>query len=439
MTEVNIRNRTICKGDNLNFLRGINSACIDLIYLDPPFNKKKKFVSPGGAKKGAFNDMFRKKDIKEKWLQSIRDHHDDLHTLLEAVKDIEGGASYNFCYLAYMAIKLLECKRILKDAGSIYLHCDQTMSHYLKLAMDCIFGEKNFRNEIVWCYAGGGIPKNDFPNKFDVILRYTKTGEYTFNTQYREYGAHIKSGGRATDLGGKRKLDYNPKGTPINNWWTDIKPIINWHKERTEYPTQKPLKLLERIIRASTDEGDWVLDPFCGCATTPVAAEKLKRRWIGMDKFKDTHGIVVDRITDIQWKLIKDDDDAEQGEESGKDVDGRAYEKIDWGEEIEKMIIPPQRTDGGVAAELKEPKFVYVISNPAHRGKYKVGFCLDKDKNLLGYQRTDPERAYKYEYLRLTSRYKELETFIHKKFNAAHEWVTGDLRDIIKAIKDWKD
>ena len=171
------------------------------------------------------------------------------------------------------------------------------MSHYLKLLLDCIFGETNFRNELVWCYAGGGIPKKDFPRKHDVILRYSKTARLVFNVEYKPYGSHNINGQRATDLGGKRSRLYHPEGTPVNDWWFDVNPVINWSKERTGYPTQKPLALLERIIKASSDKGDLVLDPFCGCATTCVAAEYLERQWIGIDISAKAYQLVKDRLS----------------------------------------------------------------------------------------------------------------------------------------------
>ena len=153
----NILNRTIFCHDNIDVLSGINTECIDLIYLDPPFNKKKIFSAPIGttAEGASFKDIFTRQDVKEEWVQSIKEDYFSIHRLLEAVRDIEGRQSYNFCYLCYMAIRLIECHRILKDTGSLYLHCDPTMGHYLKLMLDCIFEEKNFRSEIIW--NGGSV------------------------------------------------------------------------------------------------------------------------------------------------------------------------------------------------------------------------------------------------------------------------------------------
>ena len=192
--ERNIQNRTIFCHDNLEILQGINSSCVDLIYLDPPFNKNKKFSAPvGSSAEGAdFTDVFREKDVKDEWLQSIKEDYDGLYQFLDGVKNLSNIVSeqknnhylYNYCYLAYMAIRLIECHRILKDTGSIYLHCDPTMSHYLKILLDVIFGEKNFRNEIVWGYRTGGNSKWQFSKKHDIIFFYSKSNNKIFNTQF---------------------------------------------------------------------------------------------------------------------------------------------------------------------------------------------------------------------------------------------------------------
>ena len=143
------------------FCGGWTPIAWDLIYLDPPFNKNKIFTAPIGsnAEGASFSDIFREEDVKEDWLLDIKEDHFAIHNLLSAVRVIEGRTSYNFCYLAYMAIRLMECQRILKSTGSIYLHCDPTMSHHLKLLLDCIFGEKNFLNEVIWAYRSGGVSK----------------------------------------------------------------------------------------------------------------------------------------------------------------------------------------------------------------------------------------------------------------------------------------
>ena len=180
----NISNRSIFCRDNLEIMQGINSDCIDLIYLDPPFNKNKKFTAPIGsnAEGAGFSDIFREEDVKDEWVQTIKEDHDELYNFLNGIRHI--GNNYNYCYLCYMAIRLIEMHRILKDTGSIYLHCDQTMSYYLKLLVDCIFGEKNFKNEIVWKRATSEQKGSQFGYRkwgvnTDSIFMYTKTDAYT--------------------------------------------------------------------------------------------------------------------------------------------------------------------------------------------------------------------------------------------------------------------
>ena len=181
-------------------------------------------------------------------------------------------------YLSMMAPRLLELHRVLKPTGSLYLHCDPTASHYLKLLLDAIFGPTNFRNEIIWSYRTGGVSKRYWPRKHDVLLFYVASEHYRhqppkerifyesefFTTQVDEQGRHFAD-------------------VYIRDVWDDIKPIINVSRERLGYPTQKPELLLERIIQASSNEGDVVLDPFCGCGTAIAAAQKLGRKWIGID------------------------------------------------------------------------------------------------------------------------------------------------------------
>ena len=292
----NWKNSTVFTGDNLPIMRGMNSESVDLIYLDPPFNSNSNYAAPIGSEAAGaeFKDTWTLNDLDIAWLDLIETRHPALNRVIQAAM-----TNSDKSYLVYMAVRWLELKRILKDSGSIYLHCDPTMSHYLKLVMDAIFGRRNFRNEIVWCYAGGGVPKNDFPRKHDVVLRYAGESR-TFNVERKQYGAHAISGQRATDLGGTRSVEYNPKGTPVNDWWTDIKPIINWSSEKTGYPTQKPVALLDRIIKASSNINDIVFDPFCGCSTTLVAADRLHRQWIGIDISSKAVDLVINRIKQDQ-------------------------------------------------------------------------------------------------------------------------------------------
>ena len=175
MNKCNVENRTIFLHDNLEVLQNINTECIDLIYLDPPFNKNKTFAAPiGSSAEGAeFKDIFREEDLKVEWLQTISEDQPELHNYLNGIKGV--GKRYNFAYLAYMAIRLIECQRILKKTGSIYLHCDPTMSHYLKTTMDCIFGEDQFRNEIVWrigWVSGFKTQRRGWIRNHDTLLYY---------------------------------------------------------------------------------------------------------------------------------------------------------------------------------------------------------------------------------------------------------------------------
>ena len=175
---MNIAPNTIFTGDNLPILRGMNSTSIDLIYLDPPFNSNANYAAPIGSKAAGaeFKDTWTLQDVDIAWLDLIEAKYPKLNRVIHAAM-----SNSDKSYLIYMTMRLLEMHRILKDTGSIYLHCDPTMSHYLKLVMDAIIGRKNFRNEIVWCYRGAGYPKKDFGRRHDIILRYSKGHQYTFN------------------------------------------------------------------------------------------------------------------------------------------------------------------------------------------------------------------------------------------------------------------
>jgi len=214
---------------------------------------------------------------------------------IQALRNTQPGL---LAYLVYMTVRLLEMKRKLKSTGSIYLHCDPTASHYIKIMMDGIFGHKNFRNEIVWWYNTGGKGKAQFLKKHDILFWYSKSDNYTFDWEAcaipRVSGtAHLKEGidenGRAyyedysPRKSGKKYRWYLDQGTVPMDVWTDIQALNPMAKERLGYPTQKPIALLNRIIKASCPKGGIVLDPFCGCGTSIYAAHELKRNWIGCD------------------------------------------------------------------------------------------------------------------------------------------------------------
>jgi site-specific DNA-methyltransferase (adenine-specific) len=289
MAAPNFVNRTLWTGDNLDLLRGMNSECVDLIYLDPPFNSNRDYAAPVGsaAAGAAFKDTWTLSDLDVAWMGLIADEQPAMYQALMAAGLAHGKGMQS--YLAMMGVRLLEMRRVLKPTGSIYLHCDPTASHYLKMLMDSVFGQRQFRNEVVWAYRGGGVPKYDFARKHDIILRYSKTPVVTFNVDAVRIPYSEDSSDRlrykAKSFRGNRTYDayeQNPKGKHPEDWWT-LQPIMPSSGERTGYPTQKPLALLERIIKASSNEGDMVLDPFCGCATACVAAERLGRQWAGID------------------------------------------------------------------------------------------------------------------------------------------------------------
>ena len=253
---LNIKNRTIFCRDNLDILQGINSESVDLIYLDPPFNKNKTFTAPigSGAEGASFKDYFREEDVKDEWVETIKEDHIELYNFLNGVKSISNSKHYvyNYCYLCYMAIRLIEMRRVLKDTGSIYFHCDPTMSHYVKIMLDCVFGEKNFRNEIVWHYYRWSNVSKNYQKMHDVILFYSKnTNYYHFNIQYQNYRNEedIEDTVRGMVDGKLQRLKNNEgkyikrqkenKGVPLHDVF-EIQHIQPTSKERKGYPI--PLK-----------------------------------------------------------------------------------------------------------------------------------------------------------------------------------------------------
>ncbi len=326
MTEANFASGTVWTGDNLHIMRGINAACVDLIYLDPPFNSNRNYAAPIGSKAAgaAFKDAWTLSDIDVHEHGELADRSPAVYKVIDAARDTHGKGMMS--YLIMMALRLIETHRILKDTGSIYLHCDPTASHYLKLAMDGIFGRQNFRNEIVWAYTGPGSPRmRQFNRKHDTILWYAKGKIWTFNRDdvrlpYKDPNQRPR---KAFDTG----KSFEPaeieamrkRGKAAEDWWNDIAVAVRSPKERIGYPTQKPLKLLERIIKASSSPGDMVLDPFCGCATTLVAADRLDRQWAGVD------------LSPLAVKLVKQRIAADRGLWGGPTV----------------LDKPPLRTDLG--------------------------------------------------------------------------------------------
>ena len=310
MAVPNFPNRSLYHGDNLAFLRGMDSETVDLVATDPPFKKGRDFhATPDSLAAGArFTDRWSwDKDVHPDWMDDIKDDWPQAHAVIELAQTAYGDDMA--AYLCWLGVRLMECHRVLKPTGTLYLHIDHTAHAYVKTLLDSIFGKGNFRNEIIWCYAGGGIPSRDFPRKHDTILRYTKSNAYTYNPVYRPYTPGTVKRGRTKVKGKYFDRGLRTEGTPVNDWWADVGKITSpTDPEKVGYPTQKPLALYERIIKASSNERDVVLDPFCGCATTPIAAERLGRQWVGIDIWDRAYKTVLDRL---EWEgmAVPNEDD----------------------------------------------------------------------------------------------------------------------------------
>lgn len=329
---MNIKNRTIFVGkncDNLHVMRGIDSASIDLIATDPPFNSKRSFNAPLGSRAVGqkFDDRWVWDGITDVWYTRYAKNHPPVKEVIEAAAVIEGGAvdyerkqistgrtNSMAAFLCWMAPRLIEMRRILKPTGSLYLHCDDAADSYLRLLLDAVFGRSAFRNAITWCYKGGGNTKHHFKRKHDTIFWYAMP-EAGFNRQYRPMSDEAKALFNKKDESGRlyKKHSIRPDGTErrtyldetpgeqILDWWADIHSFgtATQSKERTGWATQKPVALYERIIKASSNPGDLVFDPFAGCSTTIIAAERLNRQWVGCDIDPMAETILAERMD--QW------------------------------------------------------------------------------------------------------------------------------------------
>jgi site-specific DNA-methyltransferase (adenine-specific) len=357
-------------GDNLDVLKQLHrqhpEGFIDLIYIDPPFNSKRNYnvlfesldMADTKAQKEAFADTWSNVSYLDT-LNELRTLNPDVYTFIETLDRIRISKSA-VAYLTTMAIRIYYMHRLLKDTGSFYLHCDPTMSHYLKLLCDLIFGYKNFNNEISWKRANPkSLNTNNFVNSRDIIFRYTKTNKNTFNKIYSEHDtSYLISAYKYVDNDGRKyttmpllnpnddrpNLTYEflghtkvwrwtkermqkayedglivqskpgavprykkfldeSEGKPITNDWNDVQPVSK--KDELGYPTQKPLALMERIIQASSNESDLVADFFCGCGTTIAAAQKLNRRWLGSDISHLAVKLISKRLSDAYGPEIR--------------------------------------------------------------------------------------------------------------------------------------
>ncbi|MCS7215985.1 MAG: site-specific DNA-methyltransferase [Thermodesulfovibrio sp.] len=257
---------------------------IDLIYIDPPF------------KSGA--DYVRKVELRG--IKELGSLENDEASVLQQTMYFDIWNNDNYLQFMYERLQLM--KELLSETGSIYVHLDWHVGHYVKIIMDEIFGQENFRNEIVWCYTGPSNQQKDFPDKHDVIYRYSKSDNYCFNSEDIRI-PYVKLDTGKTHGIFKERAFLNEKGKIPEDWWSDITPVARLHAtELLDFITQKPEALLERIIKASSNEGDIVLDCFCGSGTTLAVAQKLGRRWIGCDINKGAIQLTSSRLQ----KIIKD-------------------------------------------------------------------------------------------------------------------------------------
>ena len=427
MPEPNFQNRTLYHGDNLEFLRGMNSETVHLIATDPPFNKNRDFyATPDSLASGArFKDRWRwDEDVHEDWTDSIQDDWPAVWQVIEVAREAYGDDMAAF--LCWMGVRLMEMRRVLRQDGSLYLHTDDTAFAYLKVLLDAIFGKDCMRGQIVWRRYGSHNDAKKFGRVYDMLLFYAKDGAGVWNGawtpldkdyvrrtyrktdqrgRYRTAPLHtggLSGGGYTYEFRGHtrewryplermRELEadnriaqardgkgvperkvylHESRGRPASNVWTDIKALTGNHKERTGYPTQKPLALNERIIRASSNENDIVLDPFCGCATTPVAAERLGRRWVGADVWDKAHDTVLQRLAE-EGMLTEDKQPIQF-----------------WTKHVHYITDPPRRSDDNELAapslKLRTPRAVEPWEKLSHRQMVRIlRFAQRSNGNVL--------------------------------------------------------
>ena len=424
-----------------------NQIEVDLIYLDPPFNSNRNYhiiyksEKNGNSKavQKAFHDMWtmtsqtRKLvlDFKEK-LETTKELSPLVRAFLEAwinpFLEDESKDRAMIVYLIYMTERLLLMKRVLKETGSIYLHCDPTASHYLKIIMDGIFGRHNFVNEIIWCYKSGGASKKHFSKKHDILLFYAKNKESKYFHLINEKSYQ----GKDYSTGNKNVKLYDDKDglgryTLVNmkDWW-QIGMLATSAKERMGYPTQKPLELLDRIIQASCPGGGIVLDPFCGCGTTLESAIRKNKQWIGIDISNNALEIIQFRIEGIGFQ--KKDYELIYGNPDTLEEYNRLdpYQKQEWLiHAIGGFCNPRKSGDGGVDGELtvhggfdgfgndiwhrvifsvktgkqSKPEFIReLMGTMKMKGAEYGGLIVDKDPSEKMMMKASSQKEMKYQY-----------------------------------------
>ena len=420
---------TLYEMDNLEVLRGINSNSIDLIATDPPFNTKRNRSGTAGfyvdkwkyGDTDKLPDQWKWNEVHPKWLETIQDGHPALYQVIEATKVVQGEDTAAF--LCFLSVRLLEMHRILKDTGSIYLHCDHTANGYIRMAMDAIFGKKNFINEVAWLRKDGvkhNLAKRRFPQAHDTIFYYAKSKGYTHNPILLPYSEeyiaenykHIDNNGRyatfpcTNEAGGNKVYEFRgikrawrfkesemekmyqkglltqatsnspfrykkylstAEGVKIPDIWTDT--ALFEENEKTGAPDQKPLALYKRLIEASSKKGDLVLDPFCGCATTIIAANNLKRRWIGIDRRKDARYHIITRLMGISRK------ERERLEKHATDREWLDRQMQRY--EMHYRTEPPTRTDNQETAAAELPS-VFPINEEFQMTRQEIHQVLIK-------------------------------------------------------------
>jgi adenine specific DNA methylase Mod len=498
-------------GDNLTVLRNeIRDESVDLIYLDPPFNSQANynvlFRSPSGqqshAQIEAFEDTWSWGDEAELAFDGVMQSGNS--AAAEMLRAFRSFLKENdvMAYLCMMALRMLELHRVLRPTGSLYLHCDPSASHYLKLLLDAVFGASSFRNEIIWKRTSAHSSAKRYGPVHDTLLFYGKSDSSIWYPHYTDYdpeyletffdqtdsegrrwkrmdltGAGVRHGetgqvwrgidvtakGRhwayppsvleSLDASGKlhwpKKADGMPRlkqypedlpGVPLQDVWTDIRPMHNLAVERLGYATQKPITLLERIITASSKEGDIVLDPFCGCGTTIHAAQKLKREWIGIDITHLAISLIEKRLKDafpgIKYEVHGTPKDLEgaralaaqdkyqfqwwavslvnavpfAGKKKGADsgIDGFIYFKPD-GKTTEKAIVSVKGGDNVSVAMVRD------LAHVVDREKAKIGVFITL-ADSTGPMRTEAVKAGYYE--TLYGKYPKIQIFtIEDLFN----------------------
>ena len=368
--------KTLYYGDNLEILRNkIPDNSIDLCYIDPPFNSKRSYFqiynniggSEDKAQAQAFVDTWTWDDRAIAGYTEITTNLNGRFTrqAIELIKGLElvlGGKTNNdlLAYLVHITLRVTEIFRVLKPTGCFYLHCDPTASHYLKLILDAVFCAQggDFLNEIVWCYRGGGSPKKDFGRRHDIIFRYSKSKDYQFYSDQIRIPYQAEGINRKDDaMWGKHKgtdkvYKPHPLGKIPEDWW-QINILNANDPERMGYPTQKPEALLERIIKASSNPGDVVLDAYCGCGTTVAVADRLDRQWIGIDITYHSIGLILKRLAGNNDKPPADVvvDGIPQDIESARALANRDDDRVR--KEFEKWAVMTYTNNRGVINEKK--------------------------------------------------------------------------------------